>query len=107
MAIDLRLIPGGIKSGMVDLHPFAGPVVGLGGGQIIPAGQALDDTVLAGMSYYVKSVDGSLPRKEAYVGPALDYGRGCWLEVAYWISLFATCLRRSCISISKVRSSLK
>lgn len=80
---------GGIKSGMVDfapynaaipaefvaeaekiksaiaagtLHPFAGPVISQGGEQVIPAGQVLDDTALAGMNYYVEGVDGSLPQ---------------------------------------------
>jgi basic membrane protein A len=53
-----------IKQAIADgsLHPFAGPVVNQQGEQVIPAGQVLDDGALAGMSYYVEGVEGSLPR---------------------------------------------
>lgn len=53
-----------VRKAIIDgsLHPFAGPVVGQDGKQVIAAGEVLDDGALAGMNYYVEGVEGSLPK---------------------------------------------
>ena len=49
-----------IKSG--ELHPFQGPIFKQDGSQAIGEGEVLDDGTLAGMNWYVKGVDGELPK---------------------------------------------
>ena len=50
----------GIKAG--TLHPFAGPIANQAGKVIVPAGKTLSDGELAGMNWYVKGVEGSIPK---------------------------------------------
>lgn len=50
----------GIISGSV--HPFAGPINGQDGKQIVAAGETIDDGQLLGMNYYVEGVIGSIPQ---------------------------------------------
>ena len=49
-----------IKSGA--LHPFAGPVTDQDGTVQIAAGATPDDGHLLGMSYFVKGVQGTIPK---------------------------------------------
>jgi simple sugar transport system substrate-binding protein len=49
-----------IRSG--KLHPFAGPVADQSGKIMLPAGKVMDDGALSKMNYYVKGVDGKLPK---------------------------------------------
>ena len=44
------------------LHPFTGPIYKQDGTLAIPAGQTIDDGTLLGMNWYVKGVDGQLPK---------------------------------------------
>ncbi len=48
-----------IKSGA--LHPFKGPIRNQAGEEVVGAGEALGDDVLAGMNWYVEGVQGDLP----------------------------------------------
>lgn len=50
----------GILKGTV--HPFAGPLFKQDGSQIIAKGKTLDDATLSKMNYYVKGVEGVLPK---------------------------------------------
>ncbi len=49
-----------IKAG--SLHPFAGPVVDQDGKVQVAAGATPDDGHLLGMSYFVKGVQGTIPK---------------------------------------------
>lgn len=49
-----------IKEG--KLHPFQGPVLDQSGKQVVAAGQSMSDGQLKGLSYYVKGVEGSIPK---------------------------------------------
>jgi simple sugar transport system substrate-binding protein len=44
------------------LHPFAGPIYKQDGTLAVPAGKNIDDGPLLGMNWYVKGVDGQLPK---------------------------------------------
>lgn len=44
------------------LHPFAGPVLDQDGNEKVPAGKNMDDEALAKMDFYVKGVEGKLPK---------------------------------------------
>lgn len=44
------------------LHPFQGPIFKQDGSSILPKGKILDDASLGKMNYYVKGVDGVLPK---------------------------------------------
>ncbi|CCG08315.1 BMP family ABC transporter substrate-binding protein [Pararhodospirillum photometricum] len=44
------------------LHPFKGPLVNQAGEEVLPAGQALDDAKILSMDWYVKGVQGELPK---------------------------------------------
>lgn len=52
------------KAAIADgsLHPFAGPVVDQDGKETVVAGSNITDEVLLKMDYYVKGVDGKLPK---------------------------------------------
>ena len=50
------------------LHPFQGPIHKQDGSLAIAAGKTLDDGALLGMNWYVKGVDGNLPKQ----GIAID-----------------------------------
>ena len=49
-----------IKSG--KLHPFQGPIMNQGGKVIVPAGSVATDKQLLTMDWYVKGVEGKLPK---------------------------------------------
>jgi len=49
-----------IKDGC--FHPFTGPIKDQSGKVRIPAGKTMDDGALAGMNWYVKGVEGSIPK---------------------------------------------
>lgn len=49
-----------IASGKVK--PFAGPIIGQDGKEILPKGKELDDGAINGMNYYVQGVQGSIPK---------------------------------------------
>lgn len=49
-----------IKEG--KLHPFQGPVADQGGKEVVAAGKALEGKELKGINFYVKGVDGSIPK---------------------------------------------
>ncbi len=49
-----------ISSG--ELHPFQGPIYKQDGSLAVPAGKTLNDGPLLGMNWYVKGVDGKLPK---------------------------------------------
>lgn len=44
------------------LHPFTGPLYKQDGSMVIAKGKTLDDATLSKMNYYVKGVEGSLPK---------------------------------------------
>lgn len=44
------------------LHPFSGPIYKQDGSLVIAKGKTLDDATLSKMNYYVKGVEGSLPK---------------------------------------------
>ncbi|MBI1208744.1 MAG: BMP family ABC transporter substrate-binding protein [Azospirillum sp.] len=44
------------------LNPFAGPIIGQDGKEILPAGKTLSDADILRMNYYVEGVQGKLPR---------------------------------------------
>mgnify|MGYP003515932250 CR=1 FL=1 len=44
------------------LHPFAGPIYKQDGALVLAKGKSLDDAALSKMNYYVKGVDGALPK---------------------------------------------
>ena len=44
------------------LHPFKGPIFKQDGSQVIKEGEVLDEGTLLGMNWYVKGVDGELPK---------------------------------------------
>jgi simple sugar transport system substrate-binding protein len=44
------------------LHPFAGPINDQSGKQMVPAGKAMSDGEMLGMKWYVKGVQGKLPK---------------------------------------------
>ncbi|TXH70494.1 MAG: BMP family ABC transporter substrate-binding protein [Thiothrix sp.] len=52
------------KAALADgsLHPFAGPVLDQDGKETVAAGSNMTDEVLLKMDYYVKGVDGKLPK---------------------------------------------
>ncbi len=45
------------------LHPFAGPVVGQDGKELVPKGRNMTDAELGAMNYYVAGVASTLPKK--------------------------------------------
>jgi simple sugar transport system substrate-binding protein len=57
---DVAKLEKGIKEGKV--HPFAGPVVGQDGKEIVPKGRNMTDAELGAMNYYVKGVASTLPK---------------------------------------------
>ena len=44
------------------LHPFTGPLYKQDGSMALAAGKVMDDGTLAGMNWYVKGIDGKLPK---------------------------------------------
>ena len=44
------------------LHPFSGPLYKQDGSMALAAGKVMDDGTLAGMNWYVKGIDGKLPK---------------------------------------------
>jgi basic membrane protein A len=50
----------GIGNG--EIHPFAGPIKDQSGKIVVEAGKVADDGMLAGMSFYVEGVIGSIPK---------------------------------------------
>ena len=44
------------------LHPFTGPIYKQDGKLAVPAGKKIDDGMLLGMNWYVKGIDGQLPK---------------------------------------------
>lgn len=44
------------------LHPFTGPIHKQDGTLVLAKGKRLDDAALSKMNYYVKGVEGSLPK---------------------------------------------
>ncbi len=48
-----------ISSG--ELHPFQGPLFNQAGEEVVAEGEVLDDGALAGMSWYVKGIEDTLP----------------------------------------------
>lgn len=44
------------------LHPFAGPIYKQDGALVLAKGKSLDDAALSKMNYYVKGVEGALPK---------------------------------------------
>lgn len=50
----------GIAAG--TFHPFTGPIVNAEGKEVVPAGQAASDELLHGMNFFVKGVQGSIPK---------------------------------------------
>ena len=50
----------GITNG--TFHPFTGPISNQAGKVIVPAGKTMSDGELAGMNWYVKGVEGSIPK---------------------------------------------
>ncbi|MBT3787863.1 MAG: BMP family ABC transporter substrate-binding protein [Alphaproteobacteria bacterium] len=64
-------VPADIKAGAEKLiaglkaksfHPFTGPIANQAGKVIVPAGKTMTDGELAGMNWYVKGVEGSIPK---------------------------------------------
>ena len=49
-----------IKEG--KLHPFQGPIVNQEGKEVLATGQSMSDKDLRAMTYYVKGVEGSIPK---------------------------------------------
>ena len=49
-----------IKDG--SFHPFTGPIANQAGKVIVPAGTVMNDKDLSGMNWYVKGVEGSIPK---------------------------------------------
>ena len=45
-----------------SLHPFAGPIYKQDGALLLAKGKSLDDAALSKMNYYVKGVEGALPK---------------------------------------------
>ncbi len=52
------------KAAIIDgnLHPFAGPVIAQDGKEIVPEGENMSDAALSKMDFYVKGVNGKLPK---------------------------------------------
>jgi basic membrane protein A and related proteins len=44
------------------LHPFQGPLVDQSGKEVLAAGKAMEDKDLKGLNFYVKGVEGSIPK---------------------------------------------
>lgn len=44
------------------LAPFQGPIVDQAGKKILPAGKSLDGKALKGMNFYIKGIDGAIPK---------------------------------------------
>ena len=44
------------------LHPFTGPLYKQDGSMALAAGKVIDDGALAGMNWYVKGIEGKLPK---------------------------------------------
>jgi basic membrane protein A len=49
-----------ISSG--EFHPFTGPILKQDGTEALAAGQVMDDGTLLGMNWFVKGIDGELPK---------------------------------------------
>jgi simple sugar transport system substrate-binding protein len=50
----------GLKDG--KLHPFQGPIKDQAGKEVVGAGKTMEDKDLKGMSFYVKGVEGAIPK---------------------------------------------
>lgn len=60
VAAAAAVIEASIKDG--SFHPFTGPIYKQDGTLLVAEGEVVDDGTLAGMNFYVKGVDGDLPK---------------------------------------------
>jgi len=61
---DVRKLADEVKQSIVDgsFHPFQGPIKNQKGELVVKAGEVVSDKELAGLSWYVEGVEGSIPK---------------------------------------------
>ena len=61
---DVRDLADGVKNSIIEgsLHPFQGPIKNQKGEVVVKEGETIPDGDLAGMSWYVEGVDGTIPK---------------------------------------------